>query len=325
VAGETVVLSRLRFQSAYFHPKPLLLQNNAGSVRVVGCNARSQFYIPSASVTIESSSGSSTFASCNLEGGDGGYNGEGFPGGWSLDVSDSTAAVFDSTLAGGDGGYSYVLFPGNGGRGASVRVAQDGPPARLLLSNSTVQGGAGGDMQTCTQGIASGDGGPGLFVGAGASVRKEATTFAGGAAGESPPCAPDGVAGEPIVAAGSVQDDPTPALTLAAPTLAREGESITLTFTGAPGDRVALIAGARTAFHELAPGPLLVHQAGRFPLRRGVGTIGPSGVLSVPYPLPLLPPGVGAQNLFFQGLATHASGGRTLGSFAVVTVLDSAL
>ena len=65
---------------------------------------------------------------------------------------------------------------------------------------------------------------------------------------------------------------------------------------------------------------------GATPPTRGVlGAIGPSGVLTAPYELPLLPPGIDAADFWFQGLAQHANGKRSLGSFSAVTVLDSVL
>lgn len=323
-AGRTVVLSRLRLEISYFDRTPLLLQNNSGSVRLVGCNARGVDYLPEATVKIESSGGSTAFASCSLRGGDGGYKGDGFPGATALDIGDGLAAVFDSTLTGGDGGYSWVGSCGSGGDGASVVSTGGGQPARLLLANSSVQGGRGGDRKLCAYGLPAEDGGDGLVIGAGASAARLATTFAGGAGGDAPPCAVEGTDGAPIANSGILQSNPTTALKLTAPTLASEGETITLTITGVPGDRVVLVSGLRTIFREMLGGVLLVQPGPSNLSHRGpMGTIGASGVLSVYYPLPQVPAGK-ALDVWFQAVARHTDGKLTLGSFAVVTVLDSA-
>src|SRR5262249_34578793 len=120
--------------------------------------------------------------------------------------------------------------------------------------------------------------------------------------------------------------NPTAGFGMAPPSIAREGQTITLTFNGVPGDRVALLTGARTTFRELAVGPVFVEPGRRSLATHGpVGTIGQRGILAVSYVVPGLPPGVGAQNLWLQGLATHADGKRTMGSFTAVTVIDSGL
>jgi hypothetical protein len=318
------VLSRLRLEGV-LSSSPILLQNNPGSVRLVGCNARSAHHYARPAASITYSPGTTAMASCTLLGGEGGYDFFGFPGGRALDIRDGIAAVFDSALIGGDGGYSWISFSGSGGRGASVSGAD--LPAKLLLSNSSVQGGRGGPLLgQCYDTSSGGDGGPGLVVGAGTTVRRHATTFTGGMGGAAPPCGTAGPTGAPVENSGTLNSDPTTALSLTAPTVAREGQAITLTFTGAPGDLVNLIAGTQTTFQELPMGPLLVQPgATAIPLRGPLGMIGPSGVLTASYHLPLLPPGVGALNLWFQGLARHADGKRTLGSFTVVTVIDSGL
>ena len=336
-AGKTVVLSRLRVESlSGFSAPRILLQNNAGSARFVSCESRSVAaygaHLPAA-LRIESCSGSTALAACTLVGGDATYRDIKYPptaGGAGLEVEDATAAVYDSTITGGAGGLFYPIFfpfyqPARGGTGASV--VRDALPSRLLLSNSSVQGGRGSELGFCYHVPSpSGAGGNGLAVGAGATAALHASTFVGGESGAFPPCGTAGTPGAPILNSGTLHSNPTSALELTTPTVAREGQTITLTIEGVPGDQVNLAAGLQTAFRELMDGVLLVRPgpSSLSPLRGHLGTIGPSGIFTVPYTLPQLPAGTGALNLWFQALARHTDGRRTLGSFSVVTVLDSA-
>ena len=321
-AGKSVVLTGLRMENG-LSASPILLQNNAGSVRLVRCTALSNAYYKPPALRIANSSGTTALASCAITAGGEWYNVDGFDGGKGLDIVNTRAAVFDSTLTGGEGGYSYIGTCGIGGTGATVVHA--GLPTKLLLANSTVQGGRGGNRLGCFYVYEAGDGGPGLVVSAGAAVSHQATSLAGGAGGDGNTCGTDGASGAPIVNSGTVLSVPRTAFQLTTPTIAHEGETITLTFEGTLGDRVTVVAGAETIFDELLGNVLLVRPGATPPTRGVLGAIGPSGVLTVPYKLPLLPPGIDAANLWFQGLALHANGKRSLGSFSVVTVLDSGL
>ena len=312
-AGKTVVASGLSVGH-------ILLKNNAGSVRLVRCRSTTggyRYWEPA--MTIESSSGSTALASCIVTGGTPTYSG---PGSAGLAVEDALAAVFDSTLTGGrSADADKGAYPG--GTGASV--VRNILPARLLLANSSVKGGRGGDLDSCLYYSVSAPGGDGLVVGTGATATRLASTIAGGAAGTAAPCGTIGAPGAALVISGTLSSLTTSALKLTTPTVAREGQTITLTITGVPGDRVNLVAGLQTAFRELMDGVLLVRPgpSSLSPLRGHLGTIGPSGIFTVSYTLPLLPAGTGALNLWFQALARHTDGRRTLGSFSVVTVLDS--
>jgi hypothetical protein len=80
--GKTVVLSRLGFATYGY---PILLQNNAGSVRLVRCHAQaahSYYRLPA--LRIADSTGTTALAACTLRGGDGIYEVDGFDGGVGL-------------------------------------------------------------------------------------------------------------------------------------------------------------------------------------------------------------------------------------------------
>jgi hypothetical protein len=331
-AGKTVVLSRLRVESNSTVPL-VLLQNNAGSTRLVDCEARSlgnYALVPATTLKIESSSGSTALASCDIDGGDAIYRDIKYPpvrGGRALEMQDAIGAIYDSTITGGEGGPLYPLLgdpPARGGTGATLQ--RDTLPTRLLLANSSIQGGRGSELTFCYYyGNASGDGGTGLQLGAGTAVTRLAATITGGPGGACPPCGTSGASGPPLVGSGTLVSNPTSAVALNLPTVAREGETITLTVTGVPGDAVSIVAGLRTTFLETSDGVLIVQPGPVYvsPLRGPLGTIGASGIFATTFHVPTLPAGVGALNLWFQALARHSDGKRTFGSFAVVTVLDS--
>ena len=334
-AGKTVVLSRLDALGGTLTAPSIWLRSNAGSVRVVSCDSRgaeAPFFsvlLATPAMTISSSSGSAAFASCGLVGGPGNRSTTDptNPGARGLELQDSIAAGFDSSIMGGQGDSCSFAIGVAALGGDGVFVGHSALPARLLLSNSSVQGGRGGEAG-CFPPLycVSGNGGTGLRVGNGAAVTLQTTTPVGGPPGpqEAAGCGSIGAVGPALANQGSLQVRPTPAIALSSPTVAGEGQTITLTFTGTPGDRVFLIAGTQTTFRELAAGVQLVQPGPTaFPQRGPVGILGASGTLSLAYPLPQLPASIGAANLWFQAFARHPDGRHTLGSFSVVTVLDS--
>lgn len=336
-SGKTVVLSRVSVTGGANAPA-IRVWNNAGNVRLVACDSRgrvggfgSLLPVATPGLTVASSSGSMALASCAIVGGRGGHADEypGLPGAAGLELQDATVVSFDSTITGGEGGPLVTILDsaGQGGRGA--KLEHDTLPTRLLLSNSSIQGGQGGEVEWCYPGQSypSGNGGTGLALGPDTSVTLHASTLAGGPGGDlGVPCGVSGSEGEALLNdAGFVHENPTTALQLTTPTVAREGQTITLTIAGVLGDQVTVVSGLQTTFREVNDGVLLVDPGYRaFPRRGPVGTIGPSGVLTLTHTFPQLPSGIDALNVWFQARARHADGKRTLGSFAVITVLDSA-
>lgn len=326
-AGKTVVLSRLEVIQGFIGvPPSIWLHDNAGSVRLVACTSTGGPWDAAAGLGIESSSGSTALAACTLTGGAGGGGDEvdGFPGAAGLELEDALAAFYDCTITGGEGGFLYIAdHAGPGGAGALA--AQQTLPTRLFLANSSVQGGPGGFLFWCLFGTVSGDGGPGLALGAGTSATRLETTIAGGAGGALPGCGTSGATGQALVGPGVLVGNPTSALRLTTPTVAREQQTIALTFDGTPGDDLVLFCGLQTTYREWADGVQLVRPGGVpfFTQRGPIGTLDSSGTFGLELTLPELPAGLDALDLWFQALAVHADGKRTLGSFAVVTVVDS--
>jgi hypothetical protein len=111
-----------------------------------------------------------------------------------------------------------------------------------------------------------------------------------------------------------------------APTVAREGQSVTLEFHGQPGDRVEMIVAERTGFQfTLAGRGVNLVRRSRAQLVQQTGTIGPSGVLTQTWTIGELGPGVQSRTLYMQAAMIDGANVGTFSSPAVITLLDSAL
>lgn len=330
--GQTVVLAGLHANSQGIGIPPgnpaLWLHDNEGSVRLVGCTSNGYGSYASPGLAIESSSRGVALARCALIGGAGvdGDESEAGPGGPGLLLRDANAVAFDSTFVGGRGGALWIppqsgSVPGAGGIGAMLqRVA--GPTALLTL-NTSIIGGPGGKLPFCLlPPFVGGAGGTGLVVGSSTVALGLDSSLAGGAGGSVTGCGgPAGPAGTPFTSSGHLSPVAGPHLAFHAPTVAREGQVITLSFQGTPGDRVFLIEGRETTMRLLWGGALVVKppRVRREP-EVSLGTIQPDGLLSVAYPL--LAVATGAIHLWLQAYAVHG-GTLRMGGFSVVTVLDS--
>jgi hypothetical protein len=119
-----------------------------------------------------------------------------------------------------------------------------------------------------------------------------------------------------------------PSLGFTIPAVAREGEFVTVTFTGLPGAKVFLNDELTTTWEAVASqrgvllSPFPEAQIGPARSRRW-GTIPASELLTAQYRVPMLPPGVEAQTRFLQAYRIGRNG-ITLGTFRTLTVLDSA-
>lgn len=105
---------------------------------------------------------------------------------------------------------------------------------------------------------------------------------------------------------------------------AREGQLVTLTYRGQPGDRVELLTNDRTTFHVdfATRGVRVVKRARPEPIRI-VGTIGAGGTLTETWTIPDLGAGVQARSLYMQALMTDTSGQATLSSPVAIVLLDA--
>ncbi|MBK7878129.1 MAG: hypothetical protein IPJ77_20920 [Planctomycetes bacterium] len=182
------------------------------------------------------------------------------------------------------------------------------------------------------------DGGNGFVHDAGPiAAQLLACSLAAGAGGlpNSGPCA-CGIGGNfcfpgfPAGSAGATSVGPVNLLggnarQLTATSVAREGQTVTLTFTGQPGDRVEMLRGERPGFQYLvaARGVVLVQRT-RPQRVLQVGTIGASGVLTQTFPVSELGAGVESRLAWYQAAMIDGAGQTTLSSPACVVLLDAA-
>ncbi len=249
-------------------------------------------------------------------------------------VVNSSVAIHDSIVAGGHGGDGGDRT-GPGGTGVTL-IAGSGLSAGsafLSTSRSNVHGGRGGNTDCPAYGCPN-DGGPSLYTLETNALSPAVgwildSMMAGGPAGVVlggfAPCS-----GDP--GAQYVGDVPfqfsASGLGFAIPSVAREGQPLTVTFTGVPGSRVFLNDSLATTFEGTPSwrGVLLSPFPARGAPIREIkwGVIPTSGVLTRTYNVPQLPAGEQAQTRFLQAYRVGANG-ITLGSFRTLTVLDSSL
>ena len=107
--------------------------------------------------------------------------------------------------------------------------------------------------------------------------------------------------------------------------VAREGQLVTLTFAGQPGDRVELLQSDRTGFqfHPAARGVLLLRRT-RPMLVQQVGTIGAGGTLTQTFMVGELGSGIESRIVHLQAAMIDGTNQTTLSSPAAVVLLDSA-
>jgi hypothetical protein len=108
--------------------------------------------------------------------------------------------------------------------------------------------------------------------------------------------------------------------------ITRELNQLPITVQGQPGDAVYLFMTRATSFSVLPSWHgVLLTQNSPAPTRTMIlGTIPGSGVLNVSLAVPDLGASVAARDAFLQVYRCDATGTITLGSLAVVSVLDSA-
>jgi hypothetical protein len=139
------------------------------------------------------------------------------------------------------------------------------------------------------------------------------------------PSAPPGTAGSPSI--GPINALAANARRLTTTSLVREGQTVTMVFTGRPGDRVELLASSRSAFHVL-PGifgvRLVGFSRGTPMLVQQVGTIGASGTLAQTWTVGDLAAGETSRITYFQAMHEDTSGQVTLSCLAPVVILDQA-
>lgn len=301
------------------------------------------------------------FVGCTLRGSDAppttGYGGFGtrphagaVDGGHGLYGEASQVASYDGVLRGGRAGlwssscepppsapplaglgYAYIGAAGEGCRTSGSFV---------FGSNCTFTGAVGWTSTCLAQCycVPPSDGGNALVHGTAplaAQLLACALTPGAGGIPNTGPC-PCGIGGNfcsssyPAGLPGVASVGPVNVLTgsarrLTATPVARETQTVTLTFTGVPGDRVELLRGDRPGFQYLAAarGVVLVQRT-RPQLVQQLGTIGASGVLTQTFPVAELGAGVQSRLVWMQAAMIDGANQTTLSSPAAIVMLDSA-
>jgi len=247
-------------------------------------------------------------------------------GGRGLQALEADVGLHECTLEGGSPGDIYDTVPYSGASGGSGAHLSGG---RLYVSGCTATGTGGGsadcDYYTCGSG---GPGGDGLAVsGAGSELWQHANTLTGGKGGPGGgPTSPKGPDGKPAALTDfAVRHSlSAPASSLQATSPVREGQVLTLTLHGQPGD-VAVAWVSPSDDWLLLPklsGVLLIDRFAPGALSLPLGAIAADGSLAVAFTIPELGPGVQEATLFVQGV--FAQGAETrLGSASAVVLLDA--
>ncbi len=313
-------------------------QNNAGAIRLHACDIAGgdgANGAPNCSTTLHASPGSTglqlenspdvAFTECYAWGGKGGNHGcpiaeNPGAGGDAVVCQSSRVVAYMSEFFAGDAG-SGGDGPASGGDAVQLDVGSG-----AFVAGSLVLGGHGSnptfDLPSCGP---AGSGGAGLhWVGAPSFLWRLGGLLDGGAGGSTPGCSNQGMQGPAALGIGAPFTFVVSPLALQIQSVAREGQTIAITFVGDPGDRVGLIESDDTAFLGVAAwrGFLIVDDSAGPKRSLKFGVIPPSGTLTRSFHVPMLPSGVESNVRYLQAYRTAVSG-TTLGSFVPMVVLDS--
>ncbi|MFN0243154.1 MAG: hypothetical protein ACKVWV_09715 [Planctomycetota bacterium] len=258
-------------------------------------------------------------------------------GGMGLLALDSTTSVAQSILRGGDGmattPNSDMQDGGHGGDGLRVISPTLAASATTVLGGSCIGGDGGAGMGLGIGFAYGGNGGNGVRVESGL-VRRLDVTSSGGAAGWSTfqnghwP-SQDGAPGQAQVGdPADFEDIAGDARAITARSPVREGDLLSLTFHGTPGDRVTLLVGLDARAQTWTPtwhAPLLVQAPGsKAKSIRPIGVVPVSGVLEVSLPVADLGFGIDARTLHLQALFRTSANEFYASGSATPVELDAA-
>ena len=343
--GRRVVISGIDVAANGEHA--FLVWDNQGSVHVqqstfVGSDGATLCAYPESweALTVRNSS-NLALVDCTLTGGDGYFGLCPTSGAPAIFARDSTVTLYGCTLQGGQGGFDpfeEAYDGGNGGHGYQA------PTGFLFAAGSNFHGGHGGDGSEEDGGPPpfgtaagdGGDGGHGIYLGSFTSgaapsdavLMDNVTTggFGGqGGLGFYFPSGNPGAMGQGeflLTNATSTELSGT-ARVFGAPTVVREGDPVTLSVQGAPGDSVYLLQSPAPGYHLSIPfqGVVLL---GGLPSLKQAGVIPSNGTLQRSFPASDLGPGVQAGLTRMQMWLSGPSG-ITLTNPVALTILDAQL
>lgn len=263
------------------------------------------------------------------------------PSAVGLRVIDSRVALWSSTIGGGNGRSGVwfqpptVAFPAMAG---AIGLQSSGA-SQLFASRSTIRGGNGGFGYSglCVGGVpaspgSGASGAVGLVTGSASTHLRDCTITAGSGGGgggcawcpplpQPPPGCSGGSGGTPAAIAGAVVQLPGSGPRLTTSGLVREGNPLSLSVSGTPGDVVSLVISPRTRHELFLPLGGTLHY-GTGTRRLALGQIPGTGVLDATLPVGSLAAGVDALQRHLQVLTRPVGGASSLGSPAVLTILD---
>jgi len=319
-AGQLVAFDEIDvlppFTNIYTQPPALTIGNCQGRVRLERCEfmapspavwdfCEDPSWPPGADGLVVTNCDDVVLSSCLLEGGEG-YGStnplcydRGSDGGRGLLAQDATVSLHEVIARGADGRIDGQ--GGVGGHGVELAGASE-----VLAAGCVVEGGDGGDSTDFVGFPPAGDGGDGVFVGTGATLRVLGGIYSGGEEGTS--CCWETSPGVGQLVEGTLVDYEGTSRRLLTSSPAREGEDLTVSINGEPGDQVSLLVGLLPAHLPLPKfsGALYLDPStmlGPLPLV----TLPESAVL-VPLTIPELGPGLDVVPLELQLFVTDASG-----------------
>lgn len=323
----TVVLSNFSLSSTESDTVGLVLDDNAGSVRIESCRIYGPngyayydpwvgwvFFIGSEAVYVDSCA-DVAFGGCRLEGGRG-FDGDltfgGDVGYEGLEIVSSIVCLYDCDLYGGDGGHSLLGTDPAGPGGDGCRVSGN---SHLFASGCGFYGGDGGNAKW----FPAGTGGNGVYVKAPANVELLDNIYQGGQGGwdmggQAEPG--KGISGTAHLISGSARK-------LEIPRTAREKDLISLVFHGLPGDLAGLLLTLfpDTQFMMPLKGQLLLSLM-ITPVYLYVGKVPGSGSLTWTLGIPKQGPAFEAITIYTQAVFAEGAGNLTLGSQGTLVILD---
>lgn len=248
----------------------------------------------------------------------------------SPSIDGSFLSTFASDFTGGNGlDQPAALTPTLLAGGSAIRASTLGSVRRFLVSGTSAQGGVGGDTvfgpPNCTT---PGTGGHGLEINAGFGPYLVDSTLAGGAAGtDQSTCGLTGTPGQPV-AVTFLGLPPAPLvaqpgrISVASPV--REGVAVTVSLQGPVNHAAfAVIGFAQTHVFEASLSSSLVATPNAIV---ALGSLPPSGVVTLSTHAPAMPVGVDAGIVYLQPITQDMSTGQaTLGAPAALVILDESL
>jgi hypothetical protein len=315
----------IHLNSDWYDYETLFLEGNQGSIRVEDCTVVGpagweEFIWPSWYVHYAEGA---VFAKectdvamihCDFKGGNGlsgSWIGSVEPGRSAIEVIYSDIALYDCIMVGGDGGDGGVeKYGGEGGDGCT------GWDYTLFASGCRFEGGDGGEGD-----YSGGSGGHGLdLFSSNSEARLLDNVYEGGEGGYAPMW--PGSPGKGTNGSGTFTYLSGTAHSFETPSPVRLNEASTFTFEGQHNDLygILLSSHADSKFMAGFKGQLLVGTK-PMPFLFILGTLPPSGTVTMPITIPNQGPGFTGHTVYIQSIFNSASEGVTLGPLSPVIVL----